>query len=116
MKHLPLLLLIYPLYQFYQLYLTNRKHKRKMKAISDWSDFNKQTLDWADEIKDDKVKNLLADFLFEKISLYTNDNAAVVYEFDINKSKQEIIDKFGKHIPSLLIEVRDEKIDEILNK
>ena len=83
-----------------------------MKAISDWSDFNKQTLEWADEIKDEEVKNLYLNFLFEKISLYTNDN----FEFDINKSKQEIIDRFGKHIPSILIEVRDEKIDEILNK
>jgi hypothetical protein len=86
-----------------------------MKTISDWSDFNKQTIEWADEIKDEKVKNLYLNYLFEKISLYPTDNIDKIY-FDFDKHRQEIVDKFGKHIPSLLIEVRDEKINEILNK
>ena len=48
-------------------------------------------------------------YLFEKISLFNTDTKNL-----LENSKKEIIEKYGKHIPSLLIEVRDEKIDEIL--
>ena len=117
LRFIPLLLLIYPLYQLYQLYLNNKSHKRKMKNISDWGDFNKQCLEWAEEIKDQSIKNEYLNYLFEKISLY---NTAELFEdselFNTEKSKQEIVEKYGKHISSLMIEIRDEKINEILSE
>ena len=80
-----------------------------MKNISDWEDFNKQCLEWAAEMQDKSVKDEYLKYLFEKISLFNTDTKNL-----LENSKKEIIEKYGKHIPSLLIEVRDEKIDEIL--
>ena len=112
LKLLPLLLLIYPFYKFY---LDHKSHKRKMKNISNWGDFNKQCLEWAEEMQDKSVKDEYLNYLFEKISLFNSDKIFKNHElFDMENSKKEIIEKYGKHIPSLLIEVRDEKIDEIL--
>ena len=110
LKLLPLLLLI-SLYQLYKFYLDHKSHKRKMKNISDWEDFNKQCLEWAAEMQDKSVKDEYLKYLFEKISLsFTNS----VDDFSGSEnSKKEIIEKYGKHIPSF-IEVRDEKIEEIL--
>jgi hypothetical protein len=108
LKLLPLLLLIYPLYQLYKFYLDHKSHKRKMKNILDWGDFNKQCVKWSDEIKDKSVKDEYVKYIYDEMVIFNN------YVFDVDKSRQEIVDKFGKHIPSLLIEVRDEKIDEIL--
>ena len=34
---------------------------------------------------------------------------------DIEIEKLKIREKFGKHIPSLLPEIRDQKIDELIN-
>ena len=110
LKLLPLLLLIYPLYQLYKFYLDHKTHKRKMKNISDWGDFNKQCVKWSDEIKDNSLKEDYLKYLYDEIVSKWLDHGL----FDVDKSRQEIVDKFGKHIPSLLMEVRDEKIDEIL--
>jgi hypothetical protein len=89
------------------------EHRRKLKKLNEWDDFNKKSLEWADEIKDSKVKE---DFFNYCLSLLKKGKSIeeITNFFSIEEEKQKVINQFGKHIPSLLIETRDEKINNIL--
>lgn len=93
---------------------TRLYNKRKMK-LDQWSQFHKQLMDWSNEITDSNVK---VDFINEcvsKLVLGSSDyNKDMLDDWDINESKKNICDKWGKHIPSLLQEIRERKLNKIL--
>ena len=101
------------LYLTYSLIRDMLEHRRKLKKLNEWDDFNKKALEWADEIKDSKVKE---DFFNYCLSLLKKGKSIeeIANFFSIEEEKQKVINQFGKHIPSLLIETRDEKINNIL--
>ena len=86
-----------------------------MRKLDQWSDFNKQLMEWANEITDSSVK---VDFINEcahRVIQYGNDklDKGMLDDWDIDESKKNICDKWGKNIPSLLQEVREKKLNKI---
>jgi hypothetical protein len=105
---------------FYRFIQGNRKHSKRMKKLDQWSQFHKQLMDWSNEITDPSVK---VDFINECVSklVLTSGNSIgdrfdkdMLDDWDIDESKKNICDKWGKHIPSLLQEMRDNKLNQIL--
>ncbi len=87
-------------------------HKRGMTKIKKWSEFNQETLEWSKEIKDNRVRAEYMDYI-------TNDMLRVkstesIKSLDIEAKRVEISAKWGSHIPSLITEMRDEKIKKLL--
>ena len=100
---------------FYKFIVDIRLHRKRMSKLNQWSDFNKQLMEWANEITDSSVK---VDFINEcahRAIQYGNDklDKGMLDDWDIDESKKNICDKWGKHIPSLLQEVREKKLNKI---
>lgn len=96
-----------------------RTHHRTMNGIKDWSEFNQVLLLWSDEIKDTKIRTEYLNFVLDR-SLGSNClneasiNGVDLLSYNIPEIKQEIIVRFSDHIPSLKQEIREEKINKIL--
>ena len=87
-------------------------NKRSMTKLKQWSQFHQKTLDWSKEIKDSRVRA-------EYINYITNEMLRVksiesIKSTDIEVKRFEIYSKWGSHIPSLIAEMRDEKIKKLL--
>lgn len=87
-----------------------------MRKLDQWSAFHNQLTEWAKEIVD---SNLRVEFINEcvsKLVLGESDrfDKDMLDDWDIDESKKNICDKWGKHIPSLLQEMRDNKLNQIL--
>ena len=100
---------------FYKLIVDTRLHRKRMNKLNQWSDFNKQLMEWANEITDSSVK---VDFINEcahRAIQYGNDklDKGMLDDWDIDESKKNICDRWGKYIPSLLQEVREKKLNKI---
>lgn len=95
-----------------------RAHNKRMRKLDQWSQFHKQLMDWSNEITDSNVK---VDFINECVSKlvlgrsdYNRFEKDMLDDWDIDESKKNICDKWGKHIPSLLQEIRENKLNKIL--
>ena len=83
--------------------------------MKDWSKFHKQLLEWSEEILDQEVKK---EYLLHCVSILSDNNNINIEglkNMDIDKAKGDIIKKFSNHIPSLKQEVRETRINKILN-
>ena len=71
-----------------------------------------------EKISKGKWYDLKVDFINEcvsKLVLGSSDYYEdMLDDWDINESKKNICDKWGKHIPSLLKEIREKKLNKIL--
>lgn len=83
-------------------------HKKRSKNINDWTKFNNSIVEWAKEIEDVDIRS---EFLKERIKIITQLEPFV---FNEEEEKQKIVTKWGKHIPSLLQELRNEKLNKLL--
>jgi hypothetical protein len=94
----------------------NRRHSKRMRKLDQWNQFHNQLIDWSKEITDSSVR---VDFINEcvsKLVLGNSDrfNKDMLDDWDIDESKKNIYEKWGKHIPSLTQEIRDKKLNQIL--
>lgn len=92
-----------------------KDHRKTMNKMKDWSKFHKQLLEWSEEILDQEVKK---EYLLHCVSLISSNgsmNIEGLKFMDIDKAKDDIIKKFSNHIPSLKQEVRETRINKILN-
>lgn len=83
--------------------------------MKDWSKLHKELLDWSEEITNKDVKK---EYLLHCVSLLSNNNNINIEglkNMDIDKAKDDIIKRFSNHIPSLKQEVRETRINKILN-
>ena len=89
------------------------KHKKRMKNLNQWSEFHKKLSEWALEIKDEDIKII---FISECISKLNQTEKKIINfdEFDWNLEKMKVYEKWGQHIPSLLQEVRQEKLNKLV--
>ena len=90
-------------------------HRKTMNKMKDWSKFHKQLLDWSEEILDQEIKK---EYLLHCVSILSNNNNINIEglkNMDIDKAKDDIIKRFSNHIPSLKQEVRETRINKILN-
>ena len=102
-----------PLYMLFNFIKGEYLHRKKMKKLDDWKRFNDKCEDWSKEIKDVQVRG---EFLHHNIQrLLEIKNREDLISFDIEVETQKIKGLYGKHIPSFLPEIRDGKINELLN-
>lgn len=83
--------------------------------MKDWSKLHKELLDWSEEITDKDVKKEYLLYCIDIISTNGSLNIESLKDIDIDKTKNDIIKKFSNHIPSLKQEVRENRINKILN-
>jgi hypothetical protein len=91
-------------------------HKEYITSIEQLSNFNKKVIKWSEEIKDELIRHEYLHFCTNRIFNFdkiTGETKTCLEEYNI--LKQEIIEKFVNHIPSLKQELREEKLNKILN-
>jgi hypothetical protein len=101
----------------YKFIKENRDHKKRMCKIEQWSDFNNLLITWSEEIldndtRDNFIKHCVNVLIYSAQELNMSDDWCVDKEKNI---KDFIYEKWGKHIPSLLQEMREKKLNKILN-
>lgn len=90
---------------------THYKHVKTMKKINEFSDFHKKLLELANQIQDQKIRQI---FLQHCISLMNYDTSNSINKFDKQKEMKIITAKFGTHIPELLQEHRQKQLEKLL--
>ena len=95
-----------------------REHRKRMKKLDQWSKFNHQLIEWSGEILDQNVRydfmNNCVHKLLKKSNERLDSGIDQLVDFDIDKEKQKVFEKWGKHIPSLTQEIREDKLNKIL--
>lgn len=93
----------------YNIFRDLRLHRKRMNNLDEWYKFHRRLFEWSIEIVDQNVKN---DFINNFFTI----NKAVDFldDFDVSKEKQKVFEKWGKHIPSLGQEIRENKLNKIL--
>ena len=94
----------------------NRIHRRRMRKLDQWSGFHKQLMDWAKDIQDVNVRVDFINQCVHKLIQNGNDkmNKNMLDDWDIDLEKKKICNEWGKHIPSLVQEIRESKLNQIL--
>lgn len=74
-----------------------------------WKKFNDQCINYALEIQDPEIRQ---EFILYNLELLPSNHLSIDL---IDFRMSEIKSRFGKHIPSLLTELRDEKIKSLID-
>jgi late competence protein required for DNA uptake (superfamily II DNA/RNA helicase) len=99
----------------YRMIKTNKIHKKRLKMLKEYHNFSMQVFDWIKEIKNtDKVNEVLSYHIDEIFSSSPEDRLRKWEK--ISEFKNYIVEHWGQYIPSLKQQIRDEKIDSILDK
>lgn len=99
---------------FFSLHLISDllSHRRGMTKLKQWSEFNQKTLDWSREIKDSSVRTQYLNHITNEMLRVKSTES--IKSMDIEAKRSEIFARWGSHIPSLIAEMRDEKIKKLL--
>jgi hypothetical protein len=91
-------------------------HRRRMNKLDQWSKFHQQLMDWSKEISDMSVRVDFMNFCANELIQQSNQKLKndMLDNWDINEEKLKIFNHWGQHIPSLLQEVRESKLNKIL--
>lgn len=91
-------------------------HRRRMNKLDQWSKFHQQLMNWSKEIVDVSVRVDFMNFCANELIQQSNQNLKndVLDSWDINEEKIKIYLRWGKHIPSLLQEVRENKLNQLV--
>ena len=94
----------------------NRVHNRRLKKLDQWSQFHKQLMEWSKEIQDANVRVDFINHCVHKLVQTGNDkmNKNMLDDWSIDEEKKKICNEWGKHIPSLVQEIREKKLNQIL--
>jgi hypothetical protein len=93
----------------------NRKHRKYMKNLDEWSKFHEQLMAWSKEIVDVNVRVNFINQCAHKLISDSNERAKdMLVDWSLEEEKQKICKEWGQHIPSLLQEMRDKKLKKIL--
>ena len=95
-----------------------REHRKRMKKLDQWSKFHHQLVEWSGEIVDQSVRyNFMNNYvhkLLKQSSERLDSGINQLVDFDLDEEKQKVFEKWGKHIPSLTQEIRENKLNNIL--
>lgn len=97
----------------YKFIMDNLNHRKRMRVLDQWSEYNKQLIEWSKEIVDEGVRINFLNTCVDELTNRRIDNTLVDY-FDIDKEREKVYNKWGKHIPSLLQEIREKRLNQIL--
>ena len=94
----------------------NRIHRRRMRKLDQWSQFHKQLMEWSKEIQDANVRVDFINHCVHKLIQTGNDkmNKNMLDGWSIDEEKKKICSEWGQHIPSLVQEIRESKLNQIL--
>ena len=101
----------------YKFIKENRKHSRRMKKLDQWSQFHGQLMNWSKEIVDVDARVNFINQCAHKLIQTGNDKLAnnnLLDDWSVEEEKQKVCKEWGQHIPSLLQEMRDKKLKQIL--
>jgi hypothetical protein len=100
----------------YKFIKENRKHRDRMRKLDQWSQFHGQLMDWSKEIVDVDVRVNFINQCVHKLIKTGNDNLSnnLLDDWSVEEEKQKVCKEWGQHIPSLLQEMRDKKLNQIL--
>ena len=101
----------------YKFIKENRKHSNRMGKLDQWSQFHGQLMDWSKEIVDVEVRVNFINHCAHKLIKTSNDklsNDNLLDNWSVEEEKQKVCKEWGQHIPSLLQEIRDNKLKKIL--
>ena len=100
----------------YKFIKENRKHRDRMRKLDQWSQFHGQLMDWSKEIVDLNVRVNFINQCVHKLIKTGNDNLSnnLLDDWSLEEEKQKVCKDWGQHIPSLLQEIRDNKLKQIL--
>jgi hypothetical protein len=101
----------------YKFIKENRKHSNRMGKLDQWSQFHGQLMNWSKEIVDVNVRVNFINHCVHKLIQTGNDKLAnndLLDDWSIEEEKQKVCKEWGQHIPSLLQEMRDNKLKQIL--
>ena len=101
---------------FYRFIQENRKHNKRMKKLDQWSQFHGQLMDWSKEIVDDNVRSNFISHCVHNLISTSNDKLSNgdLDDWSVEEEKKKVCNEWGQHIPSLLQEMRDKKLNQIL--
>ena len=88
-----------------------------MRKLDQWSQFHGQLMNWSKEIVDVEVRVNFINQCAHKLIQTGNDKLAnnnLLDDWSIEEEKQKVCKEWGQHIPSLLQEIRDNKLNQIL--
>ncbi len=98
-----------------------RKHNKKMRKLDEWREFNEQLVSYSQEITDPHIKQKFIEECIDKLLSVTNKiptyDSGEYWEpilVDIEQEKQKVCQKWGQYIPSLLQEVRNQKLNKLI--
>jgi len=101
----------------YKFIKENRKHRDRMRKLDQWSQFHGQLMNWSKEIVDVNVRVNFINHCVHKLIQTGNDKLAnndLLDDWSIEKEKQKVCKEWGQHIPSLLQEMRDKKLNQLV--
>jgi hypothetical protein len=101
---------------FYRFIKENRNHRQRMRKLDQWSQFHGQLMDWSKEIVDDNLRSNFISHCVHKLINTSNDKLSNrdLDDWSVEEEKQKVCSEWGQHIPSLLQEMRDKKLNQIL--
>ena len=87
-----------------------------MRKLDQWSQFHGQLMDWSKEIVDDNLRSNFISHCVHKLINTSNDKLSNrdLDDWSVEEEKQKVCSEWGQHIPSLLQEMRDKKLNQIL--
>ena len=94
----------------------NRKHRQRMKKLDQWSKFHEQLMNWSKEIVEVDVRVNFINHCVHKLIKTSNDRLSqdLLSDWSVEEEKQKVCKEWGQYIPSLLQEMRDKKLKQIL--
>ena len=100
----------------YKFIKENRKHRDRMRKLDQWSQFHGQLMDWSKEIVDVNVRVNFINQCVHKLIKTGNDNLSnnLLDDWSVEEEKQKVCKEWGQHIPSLLQEMRDKKLNQLV--
>ena len=77
----------------YQFSVTLIRHRRSMKKLNRWSDFNNKLISWAEEIQDDTIRYEFMMYCIDNLTILRNNMNGIEYvnSFDIESEKIKIL-------------------------
>ena len=100
----------------YKFIKENRKHRQRMRKLDQWSQFHGQLMDWSKEIVDVEVRVNFINHCAHKLIKTGNDNLSnnLLDDWSVEEEKEKVCKEWGQHIPSLLQEMRDKKLNQLV--
>jgi hypothetical protein len=91
--------------------------RNRMRKLDQWSKFHGELMNWSKEIADANVRVDFINHCVHKLIQTGNDKLAnnnLLDDWSVEEEKQKVCKEWGQHIPSLVQEIRENKLKQLL--